>query len=61
MPAAIERTTICAVEGVRGRIKTLCGVELDIDWCEVEMVDAIPDCPLCVDEQVRRWRESAGD
>ena len=55
MPAAIERTIVCAVESVRGTLTAMCGVEVDAG--ELQAEPEIITCPLCIAEAERRWAQ----
>ena len=49
-----ERVIVCRIESVRGRLVTLCGAEVEVE--EIDAVEGLTTCPLCVGEQEKRWR-----
>ena len=54
-----ERVIVCRIESVRGRLVTLCGVEVEVE--EIDAVEGLTTCPLCVGEQEERWANETAD
>ncbi len=53
----VTRAITCGMEFVRGRVYTLCGVEIEIDWTKHVPVEEVVTCELCIAEMERRWLE----